>query len=95
MLRVPLLANGHIDGETHARNPEKSTVRRFWPREANRLGYVTRNAARWQLISAQLKDIDELIAWFEDCAFIVGAQVSLSEPHRGTMPFLVADIRVD
>lgn len=95
LLRVPLRANGHIDTQIHALNPARSTARRFWPSEPIRSGYVIRQAAIWRLVSGWMDGSGEPFAWFEDCSFREGEQVSLTEPRRGAMPYLVANIRPD
>ncbi|WP_336958936.1 hypothetical protein [Sphingobium aquiterrae] len=41
VLRLPLQKDGMIDEAALCRNPELATVRRFWPNEPDRHGYVT------------------------------------------------------
>lgn len=95
LLRIPLQSNGRIDTDTHGLDPKRSTVRRYWPNEQDRSGYVVRGEAIWELVSGSNPEEAEVIGWFEDCKFSESAIISITEPENKAIPFEVADIRVD
>ena len=92
LLRVPLQRNGHSDPGIHALDPRRSTLRRFWPSEADLSGYVVRQNARWGLIAIHGSGARDEVGWFEDCALVPAAPVPITESANGTIPFEVAEI---
>lgn len=95
LLRIPLKANGHIDGELHSLDPNRSTVRRFWPSEKIQSGKLRQNCSRWEMVSSGIESEDSMIGWFEDCALIIASTIYVSETEDKPLPFVVANIRID
>ena len=94
-LRIPLKPDGFIDPEIHAEDPLRSTVRRFWPNEQDRSGYVVRKRLCWSLIAVGDECEEKEFGWFEDCAFLPAGHVAIVEPVNGALPFQVAAIKRD
>ncbi|GAA0280929.1 hypothetical protein GCM10009127_22700 [Alteraurantiacibacter aestuarii] len=47
LLRLPLFRDGAIDIAALLATPRNATVRRFWPNEPDRSGYIIRNDVGW------------------------------------------------
>ncbi len=95
LLRVPLNSNGHIDPLMHAVDQRRATMRRFWPSEPDRSGYIVREEATWHFIVTNNGPQTDDIAWFEDCALRIGRMLEIIELANGPIPFRVAAIRPD
>jgi len=52
VLRLPLQRDGTIDEAALSLHPELATVRRFWPNEPDRRGYVTYTPQGWGFAAA-------------------------------------------
>lgn len=95
LLRIPLKANGHIDGEIHSLDPNGSTVRRFWPSEKILSGNLRQNGSRWEMVSSDIQSARSMIAWFLDQALITGTTVQVFDTELDASPFVVVNIRAD
>ena len=95
LLRIPLKANGYIDGGIHSLDPNGSTVRRFWPSEKILSGNLRQNGSRWEMVSPGIQSEISTIGWFEDRALIMGTTIRICETESDALPFVVVDIRVD
>lgn len=94
MLRVPLDANGLIDETALAKRPAMATVRRFWPNEADKTGYLVRNAKAWMFSYALGEEDDENLYHLDDHPLRVGNYVTITEADGGRYPFrVVSSIR--
>lgn len=91
-LHLPLRTNGRIDHEAHASYPMLATMRRYWPCEPDRSGYVVREEERWLCISDNGKLENDAVGWFEDCSMTLGGVVEIVEPVCGAIPFTVAAV---
>lgn len=95
ILHLPLGTNGHIDPESHAENPHRATMRRFWPSEQDLSGYIVRDQKGWKLVSSNGGATGEAIGWIDDSGLVVGRTVEIIEADRASIPFRVAEIRPD
>jgi len=95
MLRVPLDAEGLIDGAALARRPAMATVRRFWPNEPDQTGHLLRNGTGWVFSYAVGEDDDEKLYHLEEHPLRVGEYVTLTEPDGSRFPFRVVQSQTD
>jgi hypothetical protein len=95
MLRVPLDADGLIDGATLAQRPAMATVRRFWPNEPDQIGHLIRSGKAWVFSYAIGEDDDEKLYHLEDHPLRVGDYVTLTEPDGSRFPFRVVQSQSD
>ena len=54
LLRLPLDERGLIDERLIVQFPQRATVRRHWPNEPERNGYLVRKPHGWSFSSAQV-----------------------------------------
>lgn len=89
MLRLPLRDDGLIDEPALRASPAVASVRRFWPNEPDRQGYLIRNDKGWAFSYAVGEDDDERVYHLETHAFRLGEYVTLTEPDGRRLPFRV------
>lgn len=92
LLRLPLDEQGLIEERSVEAAPARATVRRFWPNEPDRSGYVIRTDGGWAL-SCGLGDDDEALLHLDAHPLRLGEQVTLTGPGGARLPFRVASIR--
>lgn len=90
LLRLPLDADGLIDAEALARNPERAAVHRHWPNEPDQSGYVIRAGTGWAFSYRPGEEDDEAIFHLETHPIRLGEYVTLTEPDGTRLPFRVA-----
>lgn len=95
MLRVPLNPDGLIDEEALSQQPQMATVRRFWPNEPDRSGYVVMKPAGWAFSYALGEEDDESVYHLEAHPLRLGAYVTLTEPDGERLPFRVTRAQAD
>ena len=95
MLRVPLDAAGLIDEAELAKRPAMATVRRFWPNEADQIGYLLHNRRGWSFSYEIGEDDDEKLYHLEAHPLRVGEYVTLTEPDGTRLPFRVVRRQLD
>lgn len=89
VLRLPLDKEGAIDEAACLAHAELATVRRFWPNEPDRHGYLRRAGDGWRLsYPAGGTDGDTLFR-LDTHAIRPGAHIMLTGPDGATLPFLV------
>ena len=86
LLRLPLDAEGAIDESALTRLPERATVRRFWPSQADLWGRVVKTAQGWAFAYGG----GDPVIQPNLPALHNGADVLLSEPDGTALPFRVA-----
>lgn len=89
LLRLPLRADGSIDGGVFDLNASLATVRRFWASEPDSLGMVVRSDGEWNLHFGS-----EKAAGFRmpDEKLVVGQSISIRDPDGTALPFRVINI---
>jgi len=101
LIRLPLTADGAIDTSTLKTQPDRATVRRHWPNEADMLGYLVHTpmgyAIRYEVNgtsvhrNAEANDNGEAhLFQFAADAVQVGEQIFLTEPDGRKLRFRVA-----
>lgn len=104
LIRLPLGDDGEIDAVTLESQPARATVRRFWPNEADRLGYVERTpqgyAIRFELNGAEKRNggsglkgrADQQQLRLAAGTIRIGEQIFLTEPDGRQLPFRIASL---
>lgn len=95
MLRVPLDAAGSIDNAALAQRPGMATVRRFWPNEADKSGYLIRTDKGWAFSYDIGDEDDEKLYHLEAHPLRVGEYVTITEPDGRIYPFRVVRSQID
>ena len=89
VMRLPLMRDGHIDEQEFRCHPELATVRRFWPNEPDRHGYLLRTAEGWALSYELGEEDDENIFRLDAHSILPGSYLTLTEPDGARLPFVV------
>lgn len=105
LIRLPLAEDGAIDTASLKSQPARATVRRFWPNQADMLGYLEHTphgfAIRFEMNgTAKLNGGSELNGHAEQQQFQFGAEairigekVFLTEPDGRQLPFRIASLQ--
>ena len=86
LLRLPLDECGLIDEGQVIKYPERATVRRHWPNEPDRNGYLVRKPDGW----AFSYDENACATRLEARPLRIGECVTITEIDGARLPFLVA-----
>jgi hypothetical protein len=100
LIRLPLTADGAIDMSSLKTQPDRATVRRHWPNEADMLGYLVHTPAGYAIRyetngtrahhPAEANDNGEVpLFQFGAEAVQVGEQIFLTEPDGRKLRFRV------
>ena len=89
VLRLPLMQEGTVDAKEFNAQPELATVRRFWPGEPERSGYIIHKRGGWAFSYALGEDDDENIFHLESHPLRVGDYLTLTEPDGDKWPYQV------
>lgn len=89
LLHLPLDEQGVVDEETFRKAPALATVRRHWPNERDRSGYVIRKGRGWAFSYAVCDDDDEGIFHLESHPLRAGEYVTITEPDGQQLPYRV------
>lgn len=87
VLRLPLEKDGTVNEAALCLNPELATVRRFWPNEPDRHGYVTHTSQGWSL--ATTPDVPPYPVPRDPIRR--GVVLMLTEPGGNVMPYEVKE----
>jgi hypothetical protein len=79
LLHLPVDENGLIEEEVFDRTPALATVRRHWPSERDRSGYVIRRGKDWLFSFGDRKDCDETAVQLPTQSLKPGSEVSVIE----------------
>lgn len=88
LLRLPLGSDGRIDEAALLTWPARATVRRFWPNEPDRSGYVVKTPQGWALSYE-----DERLVPLEPEPLLQGGHIVLTEPDGRLLPFRVSSVQ--
>lgn len=89
VLRLPLTQEGIIDRQEFDARPELATVRRFWPGEPERSGYIIHKGGGWAFSYAVGEEDDEAIFHLESHPLRIGDYLTLTEPDGDKWPYQV------
>ena len=104
LIRLPLTEEGAIDAATLQSQPARETVRRYWPNQADMLGYVvhtpTGYAIRYELNGGRRGGIAEANGREDPSSFQFGAdaikvgeQIFLTEPDGHQARYRIAKLQ--
>lgn len=91
LLRVPVDAQGRIDGPSLERDPLAATVRRFWPSAPDLRGQVIRVGRDWAFAFHQGSG-EPLVRHQPELGF-ASEDVMLVEPDGRVLRYGIADLR--
>jgi len=104
LIRLPLTEAGVIDTATLKSQPSRATVRRYWPNEADMLGYLEHTplgyAIRYEMNGGAKPDgnsqangsSDARLFQFGADAIKVGGQIALTDPDGHQLRFRIASL---
>ena len=95
VLRLPLDEDGLIYEAAIAFHPELATVRRSWPNERDRKGYLVKKPNGWAFSYALGDDDDEAIYHLEFHPIRLGDYITLTESDGERLPFRVVQLTPD
>jgi len=103
LIRLPLDEDGAIDSATLESQPVRATVRRYWPNQADMVGYLVHTgpgyAIRYDMNGSKPSgahvngNADQRLFEFDVDAIRIGQEISLTEPDGHMARFRVADIQ--
>lgn len=94
LIRLPLDDNGLIDERARAAEPQRATIRRFWPNEPDQSGYVTKVKHGWAFSYAVGED-DEATFHLENHPIRLNENVTLTELDGTRLPFRVVSLAAE
>lgn len=92
LLHVPIDNDGLIDAHECERHVEMATVRRFWPNEADRAGYLLPTSRGWAFAYRQSDADDQRLDYLGNGRFVVGNNLTITDPVGTRLPFRVSDV---
>ena len=104
LIRLPLTEEGAIDAASLESQPARATVRRYWPNQADMLGYVVHTpmgyAIRYEMNGAKLNgnaetngDHEPRLFEFGADAIRIGEEILLTEPDGHKLRFRIAGMQ--
>ena len=91
LVRVPLDDAGMIDGQAVSGNPQRATVRRFWPCQPDQNGRVIKEPAGWCFCFVD--EGGKAVFRFDGEPLCIGSQVIVTNPDGTYLPFRVASLK--
>lgn len=88
LLRLPLGEDGVIDDRAYRANPTYATVRRYWPNEPDRAGYLLPQGSGWAF-SYAIDLLDRDRANLEAGPIRLGGELTILEADGRQLPFRV------
>lgn len=89
LFRAPLDEHGTVDGRALRAHPDRATVLRSWPDEAERRGYLLHDAIGWRFSYAPGEADDEPIFHLETHPIALGAYLTVREQDGEDLCFKV------
>lgn len=80
LLHLPVDERGTIEEEVFDRTPALATVRRHWPSERDRSGYVIRRGTEWLFSFGDSESRQETAVQLPEQTLKPGSEVSVVEP---------------
>lgn len=92
LLHLPLNGEGLVDDDMFKRSPALATVRRHWPNERDRSGYVIRKTDGWAFSYALGDADDESLFHLERHPLRPGEYVTITEPDGDRLPYRIVAV---
>ena len=89
LMRVPLNAGGIIDASACEQGREQPRIRRMWPDEYDRLGFIIQKPDGWAFTYTPGQAEDEGLCRLETDAIRPGGYLSITEADGKRLPFRV------
>jgi len=89
LVQLPLDEKGRLDGAAFALKPHRATVRRYWSTEPDESGLIVQVEGGWAMRCNRGPDRQILLG---DQPIRLGQEVSVIDPDRGTLPFVIASV---
>jgi hypothetical protein len=89
LLHLPVDESGTIEKELFDRTPALATVRRHWPSERDRSGYVIRRGTDWLFSFGDQKSCEETVVQLPEQTLKPGSEVSVIEPGGESQSYRV------
>jgi len=89
LLRLPLDTSGMIDTAAFETSPQLATVRRYWPNERDKEGYVIHKRRNWVFSYAPGEGDDEALFHLETHPIRLGEFLTVTETDGEKLPFRV------
>jgi hypothetical protein len=104
LIRLPLTDDGAIDTAALESQPTRATVRRYWPNEADMVGYLVHTpmgyAIRYEMNETRLNggsqsngNSDQRLFQFGAEAIRIGEEMFLTEPDGHQARFRIASLQ--
>jgi hypothetical protein len=104
LIRLPLNEDGAIDTDTLESQPARATVRRYWPNQADMVGYLVHTpmgyAIRYEINGTKLNggaqangNSDQRLFQFGADDFKIGQEIFLTEPDGHQARFRIAGMQ--
>ena len=104
LIRLPLTDDGAIDTAALESQPTRATVRRYWPNEADMVGYLVHTpmgyAIRYEMNETKLNggsqsngNSDQRLFQFGAEAIRIGEEMFLTEPDGHQARFRIASLQ--
>jgi len=104
LIRLPLTDDGAIDSQALEFHPARATVRRYWPNQADMVGYLVPTPAGYAIRfesnglnpdadSKAAANQDQILFRLGDDAISVGDEIFLTEPDGKEARFRIADMQ--
>jgi hypothetical protein len=104
LIRLPLTEDGAIDPASLESQPARATVRRYWPNQADMVGYLVHtpsgyaiqyemNGARLNVAGQANGNSDRGLFQFGADAIKIGEEICLTEPDGNKARFRVAGMQ--
>ena len=92
LIRLPLNDDGLIDESARAAEPNRATIRRFWPRQADWSGYILKVKDGWAFSCSFGETDGNHVIHLENHPIRSGEYLTLVEANGTRLPFRVASI---
>lgn len=86
--RLPVDAHGMVDMAAFATNPGYATVRRHWPNQPDRSGYLLPRKGGWAFSYAL--DEGDAVFHLESAPMLPGNRIAIVEARGEILPFRIA-----
>jgi hypothetical protein len=104
LVRLPLTEDGAIDSDELESQPDRATVRRYWPNEADMVGHLVQTPAgyaiRYEMDGSRQnggtqpnEDSDQRLFQFGARSLKVGEELILTEPDGHDARFRIASLQ--
>ena len=92
LIRIPLDDDALINEAARKAEPQRATIRRFWPNEPDQSGYILKTKNGWVFSYAVGEEDDENLFHLENHPIRAGEYLTLTEPDGDRLPFRVVSV---